>query len=213
MAYLQPFSITINGTDSIACKATQEVWEGVACLCDGVAGPVTDCSSYGDVGVDYLLPTKSFQCAERDGDPDGNVILSGDAAGLPVTGDCTINGGGQWLQVTVQSPNNADGSGGTNNCAIRASGNVEKVVRSGTNTGEYTVHFDTDMPDANYVMVGNAVGDYGSGHAGQFTGHVNINTPNEVTAATCVIQVSRNLSGSEADSAYNSEYVTIAFFR
>ena len=108
---------------------------------------------------------------------------------------------------------NGNSVDGTNNCAIRASGNVEKVVRSGTNTGEYTVHFDTDMPDANYVMVGNAVGDYGSGHAGQFTGHVNINTPNEVTAATCVIQVSRNLSGTEADSAYNSEYVTIAFFR
>ena len=96
-------------------------------------------------------------------------------------------------------------------CAIRASGNVEKVVRTGT--GEYVITFATAMPDGNYVMVGNAVGDYGTSHAGLYTGHVNINTPNEVTAASCKIQVSRNLSGGDADSAYNSEYVTIAFFR
>ena len=96
-------------------------------------------------------------------------------------------------------------------CAIRASGNVEKVVRTGT--GEYVITFATAMPDGNYVMVGNAVGDYGTSHAGEYTGHVNINTPNEVTAASCKIQVSRNKSGTEADSAYNSEYVTIAFFR
>ena len=63
------------------------------------------------------------------------------------------------------------------------------------------------------ASTGNAVGDYGTSHAGEFTGHVNINTPNEVVAASCKIQVSRNKSGAEADSAYNSEYVTVAFFR
>ena len=90
-----------------------------------------------------------------------------------------------------------------NCCAIRASGNVSKVVRNGT--GYFSIYFATAMPDGNYVMVGNAVGDYGTSHAGEYTGHVNINTPNEVTAASCKIQVSRNKSGTEADRAYNSE--------
>ena len=36
-------------------------------------------------------------------------------------------------------------------CAIRASGNVSKVVR--TATGKYTITFATAMPDANYCVV------------------------------------------------------------
>ena len=35
-------------------------------------------------------------------------------------------------------------------CAIRASGNVSKVVRTGQ--GDYTVFFTTAMPDTNYVV-------------------------------------------------------------
>ena len=41
-------------------------------------------------------------------------------------------------------------------CAIRASGNVSKVVRNGT--GDYTVNFTTAMEDANYAIVGSNVG-------------------------------------------------------
>ena len=47
-----------------------------------------------------------------------------------------------------------------NRCAIRASGNIEKVVR--TATGKYTIHFATDMPDTNYCVNGNAYGWDGS---------------------------------------------------
>ena len=47
---------------------------------------------------------------------------------------------------------NGNSVDGSNNCAIRASGNVEKVVR--TATGQYEIHFVTDMPDANYCVIG-----------------------------------------------------------
>ena len=60
------------------------------------------------------------------------------------------------------SNDNAENEGGANSagetlCAIKASGNVSKVVRNGT--GDYTVHFTTDMPDANYAIVHSAVDD------------------------------------------------------
>ena len=45
-------------------------------------------------------------------------------------------------------------------CKIRASGNIEKVVR--TATGKFTIHFATDMPDTNYCVNGNAYGWDGS---------------------------------------------------
>ena len=54
---------------------------------------------------------------------------------------------------------NFDGTSTTNvtvngnteaHCAIRASGNVSKVVRTGQ--GDYTVFFTTAMPDTNYVV-------------------------------------------------------------
>jgi len=41
--------------------------------------------------------------------------------------------------------------GGEDRCTIRSSGNVSKVVRN--STGNYTVHFTTAMPDANYAAV------------------------------------------------------------
>lgn len=48
---------------------------------------------------------------------------------------------------------NFDGTvvNGANECTIRGSGNVTKVVRNGT--GNYTVYFATAMPDTNYAAV------------------------------------------------------------
>ena len=37
-------------------------------------------------------------------------------------------------------------------CAIRSSGNVSKVVKKGT--GDFEIHFETAMPDKNYVIAG-----------------------------------------------------------
>ena len=47
---------------------------------------------------------------------------------------------------------NGNSVDGSNNCAVRGSGNVEKVVR--TATGQYEIHFVTDMPDVNYCVIG-----------------------------------------------------------
>jgi len=41
--------------------------------------------------------------------------------------------------------------GGEDRCTIRASGNVDKVVR--TSAGAYTITFTTAMPDSNYAVV------------------------------------------------------------
>jgi hypothetical protein len=41
--------------------------------------------------------------------------------------------------------------GGEFRCTIRGSANVSKVVRNAT--GQYTIHFTTNMPDANYCIV------------------------------------------------------------
>ena len=47
---------------------------------------------------------------------------------------------------------NGNSVDGSNNCAVRGSGNVEKVVRTGT--GQYEIHFAIDMPDENYCVMG-----------------------------------------------------------
>jgi hypothetical protein len=54
---------------------------------------------------------------------------------------------------------NFDGStvtnvGGEDRCTIVGSGNVTKVVRTGT--GAFTIHFTTSMPSTNYAVVGAA---------------------------------------------------------
>ena len=46
-------------------------------------------------------------------------------------------------------------------CAIRASGNVSKVVRNGT--GDYSIYFITALEDNNWIMSGSAVENFTSG--------------------------------------------------
>ena len=46
-------------------------------------------------------------------------------------------------------------------CAIRASGNVSKVVRNGT--GDYSIYFTTALEDNNWIMSGSAVENFTSG--------------------------------------------------
>jgi hypothetical protein len=52
---------------------------------------------------------------------------------------------------------------GTGTVAIRSSGNVSSITDNGT--GDYTINFTTDMPDANYACVGTA-GLIGAGNRG-----------------------------------------------
>ena len=92
--------------------------------------------------------------------------------------------------------NSVDGT----NCAIRASGNVSNVVRTGT--GQFTINFATDMPDTNYVMIGS------SGNDGTTTNAraVSYNASNAV--GSCSIRVTHTDS-----TTTNDVVVTVAFFR
>ncbi len=92
--------------------------------------------------------------------------------------------------------NSVDGT----NCAIRASGNVSSVVRTGT--GQFTINFATDMPDTNYVMIGS------SGNDGTTTNSraVSYNASNAV--GSCSIRVTHT-----DNTTTNDVVVTVAFFR
>jgi hypothetical protein len=53
-----------------------------------------------------------------------------------------------WVNFNGNAGSTVDGEF---RCTIRASGNVSKVVRN--STGNFTVHFTTAMPSANYAAV------------------------------------------------------------
>lgn len=63
------------------------------------------------------------------------------------TGSAPIYGCRGWAVFDGTSVTNV---GGEDRCTIRGSGNVSKVVRN--STGQYTVHFTTAMPSANYSI-------------------------------------------------------------
>jgi len=77
-------------------------------------------------------------------------------------------------------------------CAIRASGNVSKVVRNGT--GIFTITFATAMPDANYSVVGlsGRLGDLGE----------RFMTIRNMSTSSCKIDA-RNSSGNYYDNDIN----------
>ena len=100
---------------------------------------------------------------------------------------------------------NFDGSdvatvGSESHCKIRASGNVSKVVRTGT--GQFTIHFATAMPDTNYVMCG-AAGNDGTTTAGR---DVTFNAT--LATASCSIR-----SSYYDNTSANDEVITVTFFR
>ena len=64
------------------------------------------------------------------------------------TGSAPIYGCRAWVNFNGDSGSTV---GGEFRCTIRSSGNVSKVVRSVT--GDFTVHFTTAMPDANYAPI------------------------------------------------------------
>jgi hypothetical protein len=70
------------------------------------------------------------------------------------SGSAPIYGCRAWVNFDGTS---VTGVGGEDRCAIRASGNVAKVVRTGT--GIYFVHFTTAMEDTSYAVVGTSATD------------------------------------------------------
>ena len=64
------------------------------------------------------------------------------------SGSAPVYGCRAWVNFDGATVTNV---GGENRCTMRASGNVSKVVRN--STGNFTVHFTTAMPSANYAAV------------------------------------------------------------
>lgn len=70
---------------------------------------------------------------------------------------------------------------GENHCAIRASGNVSKVVRN--TTGTYTIHFITAMPDTNYIVLGSSIGNVTAWYSSPHGHDTNVIDTNSVKIA------------------------------
>ena len=99
---------------------------------------------------------------------------------------------------------NFDGTSvdGSNNCAIRASGNVSSVVRD--STGKYTITFATAMPDANYAIQITVAG----------TGGYSDWSRTQYYVQSLVSTTSFQLHNvDETDSYYNSNSISVAVFR
>jgi len=87
-------------------------------------------------------------------------------------------------------------------CAIRASGNVSKVVRN--NTGRYTITFATAMPDANYAIQITVAG----------TGSYSDWSRTQYYVQSSVSTTSFQLHNvDETDSYYNSSSISVSVFR
>ena len=85
------------------------------------------------------------------------ITLSGDTATLGSGADikAAINASGTAPIYAARAWVNFDGSSGTIGTG-RGSGNVSSVTDHGT--GDYTINFTTDMPDANYCIAGSSGG-------------------------------------------------------
>ena len=87
-------------------------------------------------------------------------------------------------------------------CAIRASGNVSKVVRNGT--GNYTITFATAMPDANYAIQITVAG------TGSYSDWSRTQYYIQSSVSTTSFQF-HNVD--ETDSYFNSNSISVAVFR
>ena len=91
-------------------------------------------------------------------------------------------------------------------CAISASGNISKVVR--TATGTYTVHFTTAMPDANYVVSGLGGGLFGG--SGASNGYLNLGGSAAADSTTSFLVSTQR---TDNDGAVNASKVSLIVVR
>ena len=104
-------------------------------------------------------------------DSNGNITASSVKNALNASGDAPVYACRAWVNfdgtdtssanplsfTNTNATNHGDSnSAGETLCAIRGSGNVSKVVRNGT--GDYTITFTTNMPNANYCIAGSSGG-------------------------------------------------------
>lgn len=94
---------------------------------------------------------------------------------------------------------------GTGTVAIRASFNVSSITDN--NVGDYTINFTTAMPDANYVLAGDAAWNQSNIFAGVLT-----TTIDSTRTASAIRVRSENISGNGQNPS-DSPFVCIAIFR
>ena len=92
---------------------------------------------------------------------------------------------------------------GTGTVAIRASGNVSSITDNGT--GDYTVNFTTNMPDANYTFVGSA------SHSTSNTVARTVFYLEDDTRSVSALQVAVKQSGNS--TRRDNSFIEVAFFR
>ena len=104
--------------------------------------------------------------------------------------------GTSYTNVTVNSATEA-------HCAIRASGNVSKVVR--TAQGDYKIFFTTAMPDENYIVTSMGRHDNGVTEEG-FAVCVQGSDPIKI----CFVRISTHKTST---ALHDSKFALIAIFR
>jgi hypothetical protein len=144
-----------------------------------------------DKSSDFLLSYDASSSAPKKVTPENAVKAALSAGGSAPAFACRA-----WVNFN-----------GTGTVAIRASGNVTSITDN--NTGEYTINFAIALPDANYVLVGNA---QNAGAILVVSPYINgasaINEPPSTTAA----RIQTRLITS-SPPAVDATYVMVAVFR
>ena len=129
---------------------------------------------------------------------DGSITaakMSGDQPGSP-----PVYGARAWVAFHGVL---ATVVGGETRQAIFASGNIEKVIRTG-NT--YWVYFAIPMPDANFCVTASAMGWQGN-EGTLYAGEI------ERTSTYCRIQCARATDGSSSGDTLAPNIINVAIFR
>jgi hypothetical protein len=103
-----------------------------------------------------------------------------------------------WVSFNGSTVTNV---GGENRCTISGSGNVSKVVR--VSTGQYTVHFTTAMPSANYCAIA-------SGRHAISTTYAAIIETNDFQSGT--FNITAGYETASVPSTYNPTNINAAVF-
>ena len=140
----------------------------------------------------------------------GNLTVSG-TGNHSIAGTLQFNSGygSAATAFGIRAWISFDGSSGTIGTG-RGSGNMDAVTDNGT--GNYTCNFTNNMPDDDYAVLGSAAGDLAS-DLFDFSGHLSAGTVANTTTSSCQILVTRNMSGDESDTAFDSTNIFVAFVR
>jgi len=110
-----------------------------------------------------------------------NLLLQVDATNFGNTWPISVSGNANTASNGIKAWANFDGTTGTQvgsefRCSIRASYNIDRIVRVGT--GDYIVYFANALQDANYAVTGT-----NGGQSGSYVFNLNGDNPLQTAAA------------------------------